>query len=257
MQDKNRLLAVLLMKAALPLMKILVQDDPKLAHKYKDWNRTIQFEVKNDEVLACFLQFVDGQLEYFSGRHPDPQINFVFKNPSDFNALMSGGIAVPNIRGALKNLGTLIGFLPLMLGLTLLLPNKLPKDQAGRAKKVKLLLYFISVALSQLNRAGDEDMTAFTRFQPDRIYQWSVEPDGPAAYLRICKGRTKAGKGIYTRRKPFVHMIFSSIDSAFLVLTGQIDNVEAMKKGMMVTDGSPEYGKDLASIMMKINDMLA
>ncbi|GFP35927.1 hypothetical protein HKBW3S43_01714, partial [Candidatus Hakubella thermalkaliphila] len=128
---------------------------------------------------------------------------------------MTGKIALPRIKGALKNPGTLLSFLPLMLGLTLLLPNKLPNDPVRRALKVKLLLYFITVALSQLNRAGHEEMQRFTVNMPDRIFQWSVQPDGPAAYLRIHQGKTKAGKGIYPRRRPFVHMIFSSLDSAF------------------------------------------
>ncbi len=44
--------------------------------------------------------------------------------------------------------------------------------------------------------------------QPDRIYQFSVEPEGIAAYLRVRGGQTKAGRGVYQRRRPFVHMRF-------------------------------------------------
>ncbi|MGE5396316.1 MAG: hypothetical protein ACM3MK_02125 [Chitinophagales bacterium] len=256
MQDKDRVLATLLMRAALPLTKVLVQDDPKLAKRYQGWNRVVQFEIAGDDKLACHLQFTDGELAYIAGRHPAPNINFVFKKPADFNALMTGKIGIPSIKGFFSNLGTLIGFLPLLLGLTILLPTKLPKDQPSRAKKVKLLMYMVTVSLSQLNRIGDPDMVAFAADMPDRIFQWSVPPDGPSAYLRVCKGKTKAGKGLYTRRKPFVHMMFTSIDAAFLILTSQIDNVEAMKEGMLVIEGSPEYGKDISAIMMKIDGML-
>jgi len=257
MPEKQRMIAALLMKAALPLAKILVEEKPQLASKYRGWNRTVQFQVKDDPELACHLKFTDGKLAYFRGRYERPDLDFQFKDAAAFNALMTGKIALPRISGALKNLSVLIGFLPLMLGLTLLLPTKIPKDQQGKALKVKMLLYFISVALSQLNRAEDDDMKKFTRDMPDRIFQWSVSPNGPAVYLRVKKGRTKAGKGYYTRRKPFVHMIFSGTEGAFMVLTGQIDNVEAMKLGYLVVDGSPEYGKDISSIMKKIEAMVS
>jgi hypothetical protein len=257
MAEDPRLLAKLLMNAALPLTKVLVEDNPKLNQKYAGWNRVVQFQVQDDPELACHLRFTDGRLDFNKGRHDAPEIDFVFKRPDDFVALMTGKIAAPKIRGAFKNLGTLAGFLPLMLGLTLLMPNKLPKDPAGRARKVKLLLFFITVALSQLNRAGHEEMQRFTQNMPDRIFQWSVQPDGPAAYLRVHRGKTKAGKGLYTRRRAFVHMIFQSTDSAFLVLTGQVDNVEAMKLGYLVIDGSPEYGKDISVIMKKIEGMIS
>lgn len=257
MAEDKRLLATMLMNAALPLTRVLAEDDPKLASKYTGWNRVVQFQVKDDPELACHLKFTDGKLDFVKGRHTDPEIDFVFKTPDHFVALLTGKPALPKIKGALKNAGTLLGFLPLMLGLTLLMPNKLPKDPAGKALKVKLLLYFISVALSVSNRAGYEEMQRFTQNMPDRIFQWSVQPDGPAAYLRACRGRTKAGKGLYTRRRAFVHMMFQSSEAAFLVLTGQIDNVEAMKLGYLVIDGSPEYGKEISVIMKKIEGMIS
>lgn len=257
MPDEDKLTAILLMRAALPLTKTLLEEKPELARKYAGWNRVIQFQVENDPELACHLQFVDGRLDYIVGRHPAPQIDFVFKKPAAFIALMTGKIALPRIKGALKNFGTLAAFLPLMLGLTLLLPGKLPQDPGKRALKVKLLLYFTSTALSLLNRHGHAGMREFTRDMPDRIFQWSVQSAHPAAYLRISKGRTKAGRGLYERRRPFVHMIFSSIDAAFIVLTGQIDNNAAMREGLLVVDGSPEHGKDISTIMKQIEAMIA
>lgn len=257
MPDQEKLKAILLMRAALPLTKTLLEEKPELARKYAGWNRVIQFQVQDDPELACHLQFVDGKLEYVVGRHPGPQIDFVFKTPAAFNALMTGKFALPKIRGAVKNFGTLVGFLPLMLGLTLLLPTKLPEEPEKRALKVRMLLYFTSVALSLLNRHGHEGMREFTKNMPDRIFQWSVQSGEPAAYLRISKGRTKAGKGIYGRRRPFVHMIFSSMDAAYLVLTSQVDNNEAMRDGLLVVDGSPEHGKDISTIMKNIESMIA
>lgn len=37
----------------------------------------------------------------------------------------------------------------------------------------------------------------------------------------------------------------------------QIDNVEAMKQSQLIVDGSPEYGKDISSIMKKIESLIA
>lgn len=254
--NHDRVLAGLLMRAALPLVRVLIQDDPKLARRYARWNRTIQFEVRGDRDLACHLAFVNGHVEFRAERLGAPDIAFVFKNAGQFNALMTGGAALPKIRGLLRHPVALLGFVPLLLKLTILLPSRQPRDPAGRVLKVKLLLYFITAALSQLNRLGDPDVRRFTGASPDRVYQWSVRPDGPAAYLRICRGNTKSGRGPFVGRRPFVHMLFSSVDGAYAVLTGRIDNVEAMKQGLLITDGSPEHGKDIATLMKKVESMM-
>ena len=256
MSTDKRLVANLLMKAALPLTKTLLEERPELAFLYKRWKRVIQFQVKDDSELACHLIFNKGKLEFVEGRHRSPHIDFIFKDANAFVNLMTGKPALPKIKGKVRHPKTLTMFLPLMLGLTLLMPNNIPQKPKQRALKVKLLLNFITVALSKLNKAGDEEMRRFTKSMPDRIFQWSVE-GGPAVYLRIKRGRTKAGKGIYTRKRPFVHMKFSSIDSAFDVLTGQVDNVEAMKDGRLVVEGSPEHGKEITGIMRRIESMIA
>jgi hypothetical protein len=65
-------------------------------------------------------------------------------------------------------------------------------------------------------------------------------------------GKTKAGRGFYTRRKPFVHMRFASVKDALPVLSNSVDTVQAMAKGMVVNDGSPEYGGKIGDFMLKI-----
>lgn len=253
---RDRVLAGMLMRSALPLIRVLVQDDPKLARRYSGWRKTIQFEVRGDANLACHLVFGGGRTEFAFGRLERPDLAFVFKNAKRFNTLMTGGPALLKVRGLLRHPITLIGFVPLLLKLTILLPSRKPRTPDGRALKVKLLLYFITAALSQLNRLEDPDVRRFTEGSPDRIYQWSVRPAGPAAYLRIHRGNTKSGRGMFTGRRPFVHMIFSSIEGAFAVLTGRVDNVEAMKQGLLVIDGSPEHGKDVAGLMKRVEAMM-
>ena len=99
-------------------------------------------------------------------------------------------------------------------------------------------------------------MAAWTAKQPERIYQWSVNGEDIACYLKIKAGKTKAGRGMYTRRKPFVHMKFDGVDGALPVLTNEIDAIQATAKGLVSNDGSPEYGGKIGDFMLKIANML-
>ena len=144
--------------------------------------------------------------------------------------------------------------LPLLLGLKILLPSVRPEDPVKQALKVKLMLYMVTNALSQLNKAGDEEFMKITKNSPDRIFQWTVK-DGPAAYLRMKNGKTKAGRGTYTRRRPFVHMIFPNMDGAFKVLTSQAPLVEAVKLGYVVTEGAMEGSKEIGYQMQRIEEL--
>jgi hypothetical protein len=66
-------------------------------------------------------------------------------------------------------------------------------------------------------------------------------------------GKTKAGRGIYTRRRPFVHMIFPDTDGAFDVLTQKVGTVEAVKLGKVRTEGAMEGSKDIGILMQKVD----
>jgi hypothetical protein len=138
----------------------------------------------------------------------------------------------------------------------MLMPEVDPKSPEKRALKVKLLLYMVTTALSQLNKAGEPNMSEWTKKSPDRVYQWIVE-GGPTAYLRMKAGKTKAGRGIYTRRRPFVLMKFPSIDGAYQVLTSKVALVEAVKQGYVVTEGAMEYSKEIGIHMQSVEELLA
>ena len=119
-----------------------------------------------------------------------------------------------------------------------------------------MTLYMATTALSQLNKAGYPDMVKWTSKQPERIYQWSVEDDDVACYLKVKAGNTKAGRGFYTRRQPFVHTRFRSVEDALPLLANQIDTVEAMRQGLVVVEGSPEYGGQISDFMLRIAKMV-
>jgi hypothetical protein len=252
MPDKDYILARIMLRAAVPLAKVLIEDDPKMREKYRGFNKIAQFEVKGNDDLVTQLKFEDGIPAIKFERADNPDLAFIFKSAKQLNAFFAGKLAVPKIKGLMK-VGLLMKVVPLLLGLTLLLPTKLPKDPQKKALKVKLLFYMLSSGLSQMNKAGYEEFNEFTKKMPDRVIQWSCLPDGPFAYLRIKFGKTKAGRGLYTRRRPFIDMQFMGIDNAIKVLTNQVDLVQAIIQGYLVQEGSPEYGKDLGKFMLTID----
>jgi hypothetical protein len=121
-------------------------------------------------------------------------------------------------------------------------------------------LYMITTALSAFNKLGDERMKEWTGKQPDRIYQFTVEPydeeKGIAAYLRVKAGKSKAGRGVYKRRRPFVHFRFNQVDGAMKVLLKEVEFVEAVGKNCVAVDGSPEYAAQLNDFMATLQEMM-
>ena len=167
---------------------------------------------------------------------------------------------MPSIKGGLKNLSLLVKTLALLMGLMKMSPKNNPDDFEGKALKIKMSLYMITRALSTYNKLGVKEMVEFTSRQPDRIYQFTVEydnkPDYIACYLRIKAGKTKSGHGVYTRRYPFVHFRFLSVDGAIAVLGKQVEFVEGVEKGYVETIGSPEYACMLNDFMAVLQAML-
>lgn len=240
----------LILRSILPLIKVLPDERPFFKTILKKASGVVQFAAKDSE-QAAYVLFGDGTITVVQGRHEKPGITLTFKTLNDLNTFFAGGLALPSISGLL-GLPAFVRLLPFLLKLTILLPNKLPKEPAERALKVKLLLYMVTNALSQLNKGGDPDVTKMTRTSPDRVFQWTVEGGGPAAYLRIKAGHSKAGRGTYTRRRPFVHFLFPHVEGAFQVLTQQAALVDAVKQGFVRTEGAMEYSKEIGVLMQRI-----
>ena len=114
----------------------------------------------------------------------------------------------------------------------------------------------VSTALSKLNKSGFKEMLDWTSRQPDRIYQLSVADEDIAVYLRVKAGKTKAGRGFYTRKRPFVHMKFASVDSALKILLKDVGFVEAVDEHHITIEGSPEYANSLNDFMMKVQSLI-
>lgn len=252
--------AKLFFNAAFPVMQVLLDDDPKIREKFRDVVGVVQFGAKNDgNLLSCHLVFDRGTVTVVQGPAENPDISLTFPSVEKMNALLKGGMTLPSIKG-LKNFGLLTKVLSLLMGLTIMSPSKRPKDFTGQSLKVKMSLYMITRALSQYNKLGDPSMQEFCQRQPDRIYQFTVENGGDkayiACYLRIKAGKSKSGHGVYTRRSPFVHFRFLSVEGAMAVLLKDVEFVEAVEKGYVETVGSPEYACYLNDYMAILQGML-
>ena len=249
--------AKLFMNAAFPVLQVLMNESDKL--KGKKFNHTIQFgAMNNGELLCCHLIFQDGHLDVIQGPAPTkPDVTMTFSTVEKMNALLKGtGMNLPSIRG---NLFVAFNFLlNYLMGLKIM-TNK-PKTAQEKYLKVKCSLYMICRAMSTYNKLGDEDFHEFCNRQPDRIYQFRVEEgDDPAkiaCYLRVCRGKSKSGHGVYERRTPFVLFRFTSVDGALKVLDKEVEFVAAEEAGYVELVGSPEYACDLNDYMAIIQAMV-
>ncbi len=254
-EPKDLLASELYIKAVFPVLKVLLKDDPKTAKRFEDVDAHIVIRAKyNEGYLGANLHFKKGELGINEEELTAGDIIFTFPSVKKMNSFLAGGIALPSIKG-FANIKLLVSFISMLLMLKLMMPDARPKDEHKRYLKVKLALYMVSTALSKLNKSGDPDMNEWTGRQPDRIYQLSVDGTDIAVYLRVKAGKTKAGRGMYTRKRPFVHMKFNGIDGALKVLLKDAEFVEAVDNKYISIEGSPEYAANINDFMMRIQSL--
>ncbi len=248
--QRQELRARIFLRSALPLVKIVAEERPRYRKLLFKAHGIVQFAAGDSE-QAAWVQLDQGTIDVKQGLHPSPSITVKFKRLEDLNTFFAGGTALPSIKG-IAGLPSLLRLVPFLLKLKMLMPNVVPKDAAGKALKVRMLLYMVSNALSQLNKGGDEAMVKLVKTSPERVFQWTVEGGGPAAYLRMRGGLTKAGRGTYGRRRPYVHMIVPDIDGAFDVLTQKVGTVDAVRYNKLRMEGAMEGGKEVGILMQRI-----
>jgi hypothetical protein len=83
-----------------------------------------------------------------------------------------------------------------------------------------------------------------------------VTSENIGAYLRMKHGRVLAGRGIYPRRRPFVHFVFPDVDAALSVLTATDSQMSGVRDGKVLTFGSPEYTRKISLLMQKVDALL-
>ena len=258
----EQLTSRIVLRAVLPVIKVMLEDDTAIKKAFEGVSGKVQFRAEDTTgpIGAC-LVFDNGAFSVEQGIVESPNLVFSFSSLKKMNDMFRGKPVLPQIvpllSGALGNLGLLVKTFRILLGMKLLMPTAKPKNQEKKRLKVKMTLYMVSTALSQMNKSGDPEMNAWTGKQPERIYQWSVDNEDIACHLKIKAGKSKSGRGIYTRRQPFVHMRFSSIENALPVLANEVDTITAIGKGWVTNDGSPEYGGRIGDFMMRIANLLA
>lgn len=255
--QEEKIIAGLFFNALFPLLKVVMSDDAKMKKRFEGVNAAVQFMGRDSEGDAgAYFKFTDGHLDIVQGICDRPDIAFVFGSVKSMNAMLAGKPALPRIKGFL-NFTLLLKVLTLLMSLTILMPNARPKDPEKKRMKVKLTVYMMAASLSQFNKLGDPEIRKWTTKQPERIYQFSVTgEDDIASYLRVKAGQTQAGPGFYTKRKPFVHMKFSSVEDALPIILNDVNMVKAVEKGYLSLEGSPEYARDIGGFMMQIQGMI-
>lgn len=254
--ERELLAARLFTHAVFPVMKVILADDPKMKARFNDVTACVQFVARDKSGdVGAWLVFDRGEFRVEQGICPAPDITFSFGTVKKMNDMLAGKPVLPGIKG-LSNFGLLIKVMSLLLSLKIIMPNARPKDIDKKRLKVKLSFYMITTALSQYNKGGDPGMVKWTSKQPDRIYQITVEGEEIAAYLRVKAGKSKAGRGVYTRKRPFIHMKFNGVDGALAVLLKDAEFVEGVAKGYVSIEGAPEYAAQLNDFMQRIQAML-
>lgn len=282
------LAARLFFRAAFPAMNIPLTEDPKFVKQFKKLDLVVEFKAEDDEnPLAAHMVFLteerageraegkrfkvyDGVYEGAFGNLKVIKMHFksiksllgVFKGNTPLEML---GIVPAVLKNMFKK--GFFSFLFLMLSLMKMMPDFIPGADKPFEQylKVKMSLYMITTAMSRATKLGYEPMVKWTERQTDRIYQFVVGPtvvNGEkiypeiGAYLRVKYGKTKAGRGIYTRKSPFVLLNFPNPDGCITVLSGT-PFVEAVVAGCVEIVGAGDsYAITFNDRMMDIQNML-
>jgi len=252
-RETELLRAKTFLKAALPLLEDVVAANPDLQKMISKWNCAVQFQVKNEEPAAHLL-FEGGALKVVQGKHPKPAIAFTFKKLEDMNSFFTGKNVLFGIKG-LTHILLLMKVVKILMKLKMLMPTYKCKNEAEKVLKVQLLLYMVSQALQEMSNGNDEYIVRLTQTARKKIIEWTVKPDGPAAWIRMDEGKIKAFKGRCDRR-PYVAMDFTDIDGALKVLTSEVGALDATRQQLVSFRGTAEYGIKVGNLMTRVSNLL-
>lgn len=295
--DKDVLTTQLYFGAAFKAMGVPLVENPKHAKAFEKVNMVVEFRAADDaNPLACYMVFLTEdqaalaesgkRFKVYQGEYPGSikladgsdysptHIKMYFKSIKSVLGVFKGnsptdmlGIMAPLFKNILKP--GMLKFLFLMLELMKAMPSFTPGPDKPfeQYMKVKISLYLITAAMSTANKLGWEDMTTFTKRQTDRIYQFHVgatlDENGKeiypeiGAYLRVKAGQTKAGRGVYTRKRPFVLFEFPNPDGCMAILTNKYPFVECVEKGCVEIIGSGDsFAVQFNNVMTRCQNLL-
>ncbi len=273
--QKDLYAARIFLYSALPLLKVIATDEEKYAAKFsgKSFIFQVSVAIPEDErefvaktvpvdaakgVIATHFVVEDGVWTSHVGEAAEnPDVEFAFSTVKKFVLFFTGKAlvsALPAMRGIFSHFGVFLSVLLTLLRMAGLLQAKdAPAKLEDQVMLTKLYFYLLPGGISQLNKVGYEPFRNFTSTSPDRAYAYSVAgyPE-LQSYLRIRKGKSKAGRGAYKRCKAFLTMRFDSPIHALDILMQKGDMLTYMRNGWMAVEGAPEFGATLGDLMMQV-----
>lgn len=256
MTQDQKYASTIFFKAAIPLLKVIATDVPKLGNKLKGKNFVLQLSaLDGEDKYATHFVVTDGEFDVNFSVHEKPDIELEFPNMDHFVRFMAGKtMKLPRLKGMFKHFGIFVTVMMLLLKMAGLLQAKdLPKKEEDRVLLVKLYFFLLANGISQLNKAGHPDVKNWALKSPDRVYAFAVNnyPE-ISAWIRVKAGNSKSGRGEYTRCKPFFQMRFDTIEHALDILLQKADMIAYTAESKLIMDGAPEFGGQLGQFMMII-----
>lgn len=254
--------SIIFFNAVLPLIKVIANDVPDLKKKFKGMNAIIQVsaidpEYKGGKRSTCFLIRNGEWTVKLDTKHNSPDVEIGFNSIEAMNGFFKGKMNLKTLPRKIKGVAkmdVLTSFLAVLLKMSSLLSaTEPPKDVKSKELMVKCMFYLLSTGISQLNKAGHTDIHNWALKSPDRVYAWAVDGyPSVSAHMRVFEGKTKAGRGDYTKAMTFFTLRFNSLDSALGILLDTDDMLEAVKAGRLIMDGAPEFGAQIGGFMLEV-----
>ena len=247
--------------AALPLIKTIAMDDPKLAKKFEKTHAVIQVSAKDpdapDGKYATHFVVNNGEWVVHADKVSDKEhtnVELEFKSIEQMNAFFKGKIGpgtLPKMRGIGKDF---LSFMMVLLKMSSLLTAKeAPEDEETQQMMVKCFFYLLTSGISTLNKLGHDEIHDWAVKSPDRVYALAVDGHPEvSAFIRVKAGHSKAGRGEYKRAMPFFTLRFDSYDSALGTLLGLDDMLASTKAGKIIMDGGPEFGGIFGGFLLTV-----
>lgn len=248
--------------SVLPLLKVVIQSRPKLKKKFESKSLVFQVSALYDGAeggkMGTHLVFDKGEITcHVSELHPKPDIDLEFSDLKKFITFFTGrGTPLPKLKGVFTHLGSFIGILKALLDMAGLLGMEdAPEKAEDRELLVKLYFYLLPNGISQLNKAGHQKIHDWALSSPDRAYAFAVmgHPD-LQSYIRVWEGNSKAGRGEYPRCKPFLTLLFDSVEHTLDVLMGKADMVDCIASGALTVEGAPEFAGVVGEFLFVVGD---
>jgi hypothetical protein len=206
--------------------------DEKAKALIKDVDLSIGFTIKNGPKAA--LVFKNGQCKFVQGKIRTT-LKLYFTSYEHFNKMMNNQANPIPIKG-LSKISFLTGtFTELTNRLEYYLrpDESLLNDEQFKKVHTELLLYTAAFALTQF---GNEDPIGKSIAQsiPDGVIAMEVK-QGPAIQINIDNGHILTKKG--NAESPRARMDFSDMDSAFGLLSGQVDSYTCIASEHLALSG--------------------